>query len=103
MPISGTVWTIKKDKEFLIFNNTRYEESPRGNIKDEYPIKVRVHYPKGHEINFDRIKELLGQVFEFSRIYWKSVRQQSKPVTVSYSEMIANFAAHFAENSIPEN
>ena len=41
------------------------------------------------------MKELIDQVYQFSRIYWKSVKQQNLPVTVKYSEMVAQIAHHF--------
>ena len=33
--------------------------------------------------------------FDFSRIYWKSVKQQNLPVTIKYPEMIAQMLPYF--------
>jgi hypothetical protein len=41
------------------------------------------------------VKELIDQVYQFSRIYWKSVKQQGLPVTIKYPEMIAEIIPHF--------
>jgi len=48
------------------------------------------------------VKELIDQVYQFSRIYWKSVKQQNLPVTVKYPEMVAQIAPHFSGKDIPE-
>ena len=48
------------------------------------------------------IKNLIEQVYQFSRMYWKSVRQQNLPVTIKYPEMVAQIAPHFNANDIPE-
>ena len=47
-------------------------------------------------------KELIEQVYQFSRIYWKSVKQQNLPVTIKYPEMVAEMAPHFNGDCIPE-
>nr|WP_297655712.1 hypothetical protein [uncultured Prevotella sp.] len=46
------------------------------------------------------IQELIGQVYQFSRIYWKSVKQQGLPVTIKYPEMIAEIMPHFESPTI---
>ena len=48
------------------------------------------------------IRKQINKVYQFSRIYWKSVRQQNLPVTIKYPEMIAKIAPHFDGDDIPE-
>ncbi|MCB0446230.1 MAG: hypothetical protein KDD03_01715, partial [Gelidibacter sp.] len=48
------------------------------------------------------IEELLTQVYQFSRLYWKSLRQQNVPITIKYPEMVAQIAPRF-ENGVPED
>ena len=104
MPMSGTSWRINK-QEYILFNNTRYEERPRSGKppKQEYPIKLNLWFSNKQHSTDDQVKRIIGQVFEFSRIYWKSVQQQSKPVTAVYPEMIAEFGSHFNDGLIPQN
>ena len=104
MPMSGIAWKINK-QEYILFNNTRYEPYPRTGKapKQEYPIKLKIWFSNQHHASDDQIKKTIGQVFEFSRIYWKSVLQQSKPVTAVYPEMIAEFGSHFGNEAIPDN
>ena len=58
-------------------------------------------YYKG-EIDGTTIKQLIDQVYQFSRIYWKSVKQQNLPVTIKYPEMVAEMAPNFDGESVPE-
>ncbi|MBL0342916.1 MAG: hypothetical protein IPP71_19815 [Bacteroidetes bacterium] len=104
MPMSGIAWKLNK-QEYILFNNTRYEDEPRSGRapKQEYPIKLNIWFSNINHSSDNLIKMIIGQVFEFSRIYWKSIMQQSKPVTAVYPEMIADFGIHFPDDQIPEN
>ncbi|MHB1922751.1 MAG: hypothetical protein ACYCOO_11000 [Chitinophagaceae bacterium] len=46
-------------------------------------------------------RELIDQVYEFSRMYWKSIIQQNLPVTTKYPEMGAEIFLHFEHNNLP--
>lgn len=47
------------------------------------------------------IEELLTQVYQFSRLYWKSLRQQNVPITIKYPEMVAQLVPRF-QNDIKD-
>lgn len=103
MPISGTIVQLKRHREYLLFNNTRYKEYPTTRIDYSYPIKIRISGHKHFDINNNEvIKDLIDEVYQFSRMYWRSVKQKSNPVTVEYSKMIAKMVAHFENNQLPE-
>ena len=100
MPQSGTYVRIKPH-EFLLFNNERYWDKPKKPIRnEEYPLKIRLY-------NYDQggftYHELISQVYEFSRLHWKGLKQKSNPVTTDYAKEIARFIANFDENKIPKN
>ena len=98
MPASGTYVKTGKD-EYLLFNNTRYRKKPLRSVTEEWPIKLRIY--TGNNIIFNE-KQLISQVYEFSRLYWKGLKQRSQPVTTIYSKLIADYAGNFDE-SIPKN
>lgn len=98
MPVSGT-YVKAGINEYLLFNNTRYIEKPMRAINEEWPIKLRIY--SDPKINFDE-KQLISQVYEFSRLYWKSLKQKSQPVTTIYSKLIADYRGNFDE-PIPNN
>lgn len=50
----------------------------------------------------DVVLELLTQVYQFSRLYWKSLRQQNVPLTIKYPEMVAQIAPRFY-NGVPDD
>lgn len=102
MPISGTYVNIGKNK-YLLFNNTRY---PDGSFSKAdgfpFPIKLSIDCTDKEQLKDTKvIKELIEQVYQFSRMYWKSVRQQNLPVTIKYPEMVAQIAPHFVGEDIP--
>ena len=99
MPRSGTYIGLKPN-EYLLFNNLRYWEKPVNPIKqEEYPIKIKIYDPSG---SFQHDK-LISQVYEFSRLYWKGLKQKAQPVTTLYSRLIAEYVSHFESNQIPDN
>ncbi len=96
MPLSGTILQVGK-RDYLLCNNTRY--SPSSPVKNkEYHFPIKLHISSTQPEVFDDIavvKDLMDQVYQFSRMYWKSVSQQSLPVTTLYPEMVAEMYPHF--------
>ena len=104
MPVSGTIIELKYRSEYLLSNNMRHDETQSYNIyQHPFPLKIKIN--KSENVMYDvfDIKQLLDQVYSFSRIYWKSIGQASLPVTISYSKIVADLAAHFPNNRLPEN
>jgi hypothetical protein len=103
MPQSGTFINLGFNR-FLLFNNTRYSSNGKFNSNDGYPFPIKISI-KCTEADLAKdiktIKELIDQVYQFSRMYWKSVRQQNLPVTIKYPEMVAEIFPHFDGNEIP--
>lgn len=96
MPISGTF--IKTGwNEYLLCNNTRYGISANEKI-ESYPFPIKLKLKATVETILDDYKTtiaIVDQVYQFSRMYWKSVKQQNIPVTILYPEMVAEIFPHF--------
>lgn len=104
MPVSGTIVEIKKQQEYLMTNNTRYSESSSYRIqKYPFPLKIKVNNNPRYQIEVLEVKDLLDQVYAFSRIYWKSISQVSLPVTIVYSKIVADLSSHFPDHTLPKN
>lgn len=102
MPYSGRFVNLGRNT-FLLCNNTRYET---GNSPEAYPfpVKMKIHSPNAQAtLDQNTIAGLIDQVYQFSRIYWKSVRQQNLPVTIKYPEMVAQIAPYFTGGNLPDN
>jgi hypothetical protein len=100
MPQSGSIMPIGYN-QYLLFNNTRYRAEET--VKDNpFPVKLTFS-SQTPELLEDKlvIKELIDGVYQFSRMYWKSVRQQNLPVTIKYPEMAAEIFSHFDADSLP--
>ena len=103
MPVSGTIIEIKNKTEYLLANNERHSETQLYSIrKYPFPLKIKVNKPTNTLYDVFDIKELIDQVYSFSRIYWKSINQVSLPVTIAYSKIVADLAAHFPDHRLPE-
>ena len=44
----------------------------------------------------------IDQVYQFSRMYWKSTNQQILPVTIKYPEMVAEIYPYFQHDKLPD-
>jgi hypothetical protein len=105
MPYSGRYINLG-NKTYLLCNNTRYENDTFKAIDGfPFPVKLKIECPSDstRQIDTNTIKQLIDQVYQFSRIYWKSVKQQNLPVTIKYPEMVAQIAPHFNGGNIPPN
>ena len=103
MPISGTIVKVGKS-EFLLFNNTRYTPEAKPAQKEyHFPVKIAMSCTvPGMLDNMDLIEQLIDQVYQFSRMYWKSTDQQSLPVTIKYPEMVASIYPYFDHEKLPD-
>ncbi len=98
MPISGTYLNLSK-YEYLLFNNNRFSDKSGVNLKDELPLKLKIHFADQSGFSHN---ELIEQVYEFSRLIWKGLKQRIQPATCYYAKEIANFHAN-SEDGIPNN
>jgi hypothetical protein len=100
MPMSGcwvNLGRVREGYRFLLCNNTRYGDGTF-RVTDGFPFPVKLticSFRCGTDIDTATVEMLIGQVYQFSRIYWRSVRQQGLPVTIKYPEMIAEIMPHF--------
>jgi len=103
MPLSGSMVKVGKF-DYLLFNNTRYYETSKGaNREYHFPLKIAFVCSKPELLEDQAlIPELMDQVYQFSHMYWKSVSQQSLPVTIKYPEMVAQIYPHFQNEKLPE-
>ena len=89
---------------YLLCNNTRYgNEAPRSADGYPFPIKIRLSCRGIEMISQHDIEHFIEQIHQFSRIYWKSVRQQNLPVTILYPKMIAEIMPHFDHQGVTHN
>jgi hypothetical protein len=102
MPYSGRYINLG-NKTYLLCNNTRYENCVFNKLDGfPFPVKIKIECPANstQDIDTQTINNLIDQVYQFSRIYWKSVKQQNLPVTIKYPEMIAQMMPYFNNTNI---
>lgn len=103
MPYSGTIVKVGKS-EYLLFNNTRYDATAKPAQKEyHFPVKIALSSTvEGMLEDMNLVEQLIDQVYQFSRMYWKSTNQQSLPVTIKYPEMVAEIYPHFQHDKLPD-
>ncbi|WP_234571620.1 hypothetical protein [Rhodohalobacter sp. 614A] len=101
LPLSGT-WFKRGHNDFLLCNNIRYFQNSKVNRGFPFPVRIRT-WCSDEELlkSFKEREKLIRQVYQFSRLYWKSVSQQSIPVTVKYPEMVAEMFPWFESLTLP--
>ncbi len=101
MPYSGNYINLGRNN-YLLCNNTRYQFGRKDPEGYPFPVKLKIHCPTDPSLlNQNTVQNLIDQVYQFSRIYWKSIKQQNLPVTIKYPEMVARIAPHFTGGVIP--
>jgi hypothetical protein len=101
MPQSGT-FIKTKPNEIILCNNTRYSRNT-GTRLDGFPLPIKIKFKSSNYEKIDDadvVRELIDQVYQFSRMYWKSVRQRTMPVTIEYSELVAKMIVHFKNKEL---
>jgi hypothetical protein len=92
---------IYRDKLFESFHKGREARHENYCIDYHFPKKVSIKATiEGLVQDVEVIRELINQVYQFSRMYWKSTNQQSLPVTIKYPEIFAEIFPHFEHNHL---
>lgn len=102
MPASGT-YVHLRDTQFLLYNNERYSEYGKADIL--FPIKLTItsaNTNTGGILTKEDAIDIITQVYQFCRLYWKSVRMQNVPITIAYPELVAQYVPHFNDEDLPE-
>lgn len=102
MPYSGTFLSIGTNR-FILFNNTRYAADPLSVVESyPFPVKLSIDCSDKELLkDYNTLKELINQVYQFSRLYWKSMKQQNLPITIKYPEILARMAPNFVGEELP--
>jgi len=86
---------------FLLYNNAKYDETfsiNKGKKDYQFQIKIKITaIDKDFQFDNTLYAELLDQVYKFSRMYWKSIKQQNLPITIKYPKMHAEIVPHFSD------
>lgn len=102
MPKSGT-YVHLRDTQYLLYNNERYSDYGKADIL--YPIKMTItsaNTNTGGKLTKEDTVDIITQVYQFCRLYWKSVKMQNVPITIAYPELVAQYVPHFADENLPE-
>lgn len=102
MPASGT-YVHLRDTQFLLYNNERYSDYGKADIL--FPIKLTItsaNTNTGGILTKEDAIDIITQVYQFCRLYWKSVKMQNVPITIAYPKLVAEYVPHFNDEDLPE-
>lgn len=100
MPADGT-WAKTGKTSYLLNINLRKQETSK---TSKQVMPLRIHFQCNREGYLEKesvVPELLEQIYAFSYLHWRSVRQSPLPVTVKYPALIASFMPWFDRNFLP--
>ena len=108
MPLAGTYFKVG-EKTWLLYNNTKSDQAAwesMANASKErgyhFPIKVRLDCRNADVLEDEKtVTDLIQQIFQLSRMFWKSVDQQNLPITIKYTSILAEFLPYFRYEEIP--
>jgi hypothetical protein len=102
MPLSGTIISTKAN-EFLLYNNSKYKQGDKCDYLFPVKMKITKFNANGEKQTTapSEVTEMINRVYQFSRMYWKSVKQQNLPITIKYPEMVAEIVPHFSDAELP--
>lgn len=108
MPLSGT-YVHLRGNSYLLYNNERYFDNEKvRNVV--YPIKLSIvknthsadNSTTSHDINKEEARDIITQIYQFCRLYHRSVSMQAYPITVAYPERVALFASYLDDDVLPD-
>ncbi len=102
MPMSGTYIHLR-NCEYLLYNNEKYSSNSKA--EKLYPIKLTISNGTNNGTSCADakvVREIITQVYQFCRLYWKSVKMQNVPITIAYPELVAKYVPHFSCEELPE-
>jgi len=105
MPLAGTYFKVG-ERTWLLYNNMKTDQESWDKLKSRktyhFPIKIKLDCRNADIMNDEgTVADLIQQVFQLSRMFWKTVDQQNLPITVKYPAILTEFLPYFRYEEIP--
>lgn len=101
MPQTGTYVELFNN-QYLLYNNARVGDVHTASDHYHFPIKLHIQGNKQAKLDSDTIKELIEQVFQYSKLNYRTLAQQNLPITLLAVELLADYVPYFNQKRIPE-
>jgi len=101
MPETGTYVELFNN-QYLLYNNARVGDVHNASDHYHFPIKLHIQGNKQAELDLDTTKELIEQVFQYSKLNYRTLAQQNLPVTLLAVELLADYVPYFNHKRIPD-
>lgn len=100
LPVDGSVFRVGKLSYLLYINGF----DGQGEAKHQ-PMPMHCQLKASDNALLDDpvlVMELLGQVYQFSKLHWRSIKQSPLAVTVDYPRLLVSHTTWFDGYSLPE-
>ncbi|MBS1634112.1 MAG: hypothetical protein JST10_16225, partial [Bacteroidetes bacterium] len=87
---------------YLLYNNARVGDAHTASDHYHFPIKLHIQGNKKAVLDADTIKELIEQVFQYSKLNYRTLAQQNLPITLLAVELLADYVPYFNQKRIPD-
>lgn len=84
---------------FLLATNEFIDEEGKQS-KYPFPIKIRLSKLNKEELSEDEIQKLITQVYQFSKLNFRTISTTPFPVTISYTEALSKMSYHFNQRKL---
>lgn len=101
LPLNGSYFALGRNRYILYVN----EHFQPGDSVSETPLPVMLSLKtnqRGLLADKEYVSGLLAQVYDFSYLYWRSLRQLHYPVTMAYPALLASHMAWFSNITLPD-
>jgi hypothetical protein len=99
LPVNGTYHPLGRDEYLLYLNDRQTEDSSLKTAPLALRIGIRCSVGAADE---SLIQDLLGQLYDYCFMSWRSVRRGHVPATVLYPRLLAAYVAYFSSGQLPE-
>lgn len=84
---------------FLLATNEFIDEDGKQS-KYPFPIKIRLFKLNEKELSDEEIKKLITQVYQFSKLNFRSISTTPFPITITFTEELSRMSYHFNQRKL---
>lgn len=95
IPRRGTVIQTS-DRDFMLYTEGREEKQ---SWTSRLPVALRVT-PQSNNLGADKMRGVLRQINDLSQVNWRGLNARSKPVSIYYGNLIAEFLSHLSPDGV---
>lgn len=95
LPLNATYYRLQYH-DYLLYINEREKAEQRKVKQAGYPLKVSLQSNRAGLVDDPvLVQQLMQQLYDFSLLHWRSIKQPRLPVTIAYPQYLAHIFPYF--------